>query len=89
MARSIWKFTFNVNDWCEFNMPVGAVIRHISVQNDTPCLWAEVDLDAPSEIRRFRTYGTGHPMDNTPQTYLGTYFIQGGRFVFHLYEQET
>lgn len=85
--RSVWKFPFSVSDWCEFPMPVGAKILHLAVQHGDPCLWAEVDSDAPTEMRTFRTYGTGHAMGYHNQHYVGTYMVQDGALVFHVYEQ--
>ncbi len=63
-------------------MPTGAIIRHVAVQNGIVCVWAEVDPDAPIEVRTFEIFGTG--WNNINGTYIATYFA--GPFVWHLYE---
>lgn len=91
MTRAIWKFQLNTVDWVEFPMPAGARILDLQVQHGYPCIWAEVDADsnALKVIRKFRTYGTGHPLDEVQQTYVGSYQLAEGALVFHVYEQEA
>lgn len=86
MSRIIWKFHISPADTIEFSMPVGARILTLQTQFGEPCIWAEVDDQAPTEIRKFRTYGTGHPMDGD-LTYVGSYQLNGGGLVFHVYEE--
>lgn len=85
MARSIWKFPLRVADFVEFAMPKNAKVLTVQVQLGDPCVWAEVDVGAETEIRRFRTFGTGHPLDSG-LLYIGTYQMRDGALVFHLYE---
>jgi len=47
--------------------------------------WAEVDPEAEKEDRKFKVYGTGHPlMEDVEQKYLGTCFERV--FVWHIFE---
>jgi hypothetical protein len=66
--------------------PVGAQILCVQVQRGTPCLWALVERDAPLERRHFMIYGTGHPHDGGG-VYVGTYQLEGGALVFHVFER--
>lgn len=84
--RTIWKFPISPADTIEFSMPVGAVILTLQTQYGEPCIWAEVDDQAPTEIRKFRTYGTGHPV--VPGgVHIGSYQLRDGALVFHVYEE--
>ncbi len=50
-------------------------------------LWAMVDEKAGITLRTFATYGTGNPMpDGNPGEYVGTYQINRGALVFHVFE---
>jgi len=51
-----------------------------------PYLYALVDLDAKLETRKFRFAGTGHPIKERDLKYIGTFQLQGGNFVGHLFE---
>ena len=90
MSTEVWKYPLPIADWCEHSVPVGAKVLHIAAQDDVPCVWMEVEPETPhSETKRFRTYGTGHRMDNVAQTYLGTYLLVNDAMVFHVYEQKA
>jgi len=68
-------------------MPKGANIISLQTQFDTPCIWAIVNPDASKEKRTFFTIGTGHKYPNfTGLVHIGSYSIQGGVLVFHVFE---
>jgi len=83
-VKQVWKFSLPATGTFELEMPVGARVLAVQTQNHSPFMWALVDPDAPKEQRRFRIVGTGHPAHDEP--YLGTFQLQGGSFVFHLFE---
>jgi hypothetical protein len=87
MKHTIWKYPFEVTDNVSISMPGGAQILTVQAQNDTPCVWALVDPEAPKQTHHFRVYGTGHPIDE-PGQYLGTFQLYGGSLVFHVFERE-
>lgn len=69
-------------------LPVGAKILSIQLQNESLCLWAEIDPKAKFEIRKFVILGTGHPIpDDVTLSYLAT--IQLYNYVWHIYEKNT
>jgi hypothetical protein len=86
---TIWKYTIPVADDFSLSMPAGASPLSIQVQYDEPQLWALVDPDETvfQEIK-FRLAGTGHPI-NIPEmdlSFIGTFQLDGGSLVFHLFE---
>ena len=85
--KRIWKYTVMVDDY-SIEMPVGAKILDVQVQNGEPHLWALVDDIAPMEARRFATVGTGHPLPDeiSDGKHLGTFHLHGGALVFHLFD---
>lgn len=70
-------------------MPAGAEVLTVQVQNEVPCIWALVGPDAPPTMRGFRMYGTGHEIDHENMPYVGTFQLVGGSLVFHLFEELT
>lgn len=85
---AIWKFPIAVADEQEIEMPMDARILCVQVQHETPCIWAVCLATNPSEKRRFRTFGTGHPAEwaTFGDPYIGTYQLRGGALVFHVFE---
>ena len=83
--KTIHKYQFAVNDVVELEMPVGAQILSLQVQNGVPCIWAKVETAAKSKYRRFRVYGTGHPISEDGN-FIGTFQMHGGTLVFHMFE---
>jgi len=86
MGFAIWKFTLGVTDEQTVHLPYGAAVLHVAVQRGVPCLWAIVDPEAEKEPRVFLTFGTGHPVPDSPGNYLGSYMLDGGGLVFHVFE---
>lgn len=87
--RTIHKYKLAVIDFQIIMMPINAKILSVQVQIDTPCIWAEVIDDVQLEAREFYMIGTGHPIPNEPIEYIGTFQLNGGRLVFHLYKSAT
>lgn len=83
----IWKFPFSIADEFSLELPEGADILHTGLDPDGgPCLWAAVNPGNAKEQRKFRIYGTGHPI-NLPYhrlSHLGT--MVAGDFVWHVFE---
>lgn len=84
----IYKYPFPDFTGNQFDvlLPIGAKVLCVQVQNLKPCIWALVDTDAAHEPRRFTFYGTGHQCDENPDDYVGTFQMQDGTYVFHLFE---
>lgn len=85
--KAIWKFPVPTTDeGSVLEMPRGAEILTVQTQGDSVQLWALVDPDAQTELRTFKTYGTGQSLDHCPGVYVSTYQIRGGALVFHVFE---
>ena len=85
----IFKYPIRIEDNIKLMMPMHAKILCVQLQGGVPCIWALVDEDMPLYHRIFNIYGTGHPISNAELLeYIGTFQIDGGSFVFHLFEQK-
>jgi hypothetical protein len=85
--KTIYKYAIDTRDLIKIDMPVGAEILSLQTQKGEPCLWALVDTEAPKEVRVFEIYGTGHPVDDDPKKFLGTFQLRGGDLIFHVFEK--
>lgn len=83
--KTIWKWT--LKPACEISMPDKAKILTVQVQNGEPQLWATVDTNEPTVLRKFCTYGTGHTLPDNPGEFIGSFQLADGALVFHVFEQ--
>ena len=83
--QAIWKYAISrtVGD---IEMPRGAQILCVQIQDDDICLWATVNTDAPKEIRTFVIYGTGHNHPVIEGVHIGT--VQQRGLVWHVFEKK-
>lgn len=84
--KTVWKYpiTPNVSD---VQMPKGAKVLTVQMQNGQPCMWVLVDPDEKKETRTFMLIGTGHKVSpGVDLKYIGTFQLEEGRLVFHLFE---
>jgi len=85
----IFKWNLQIVDFQEIEMPIGAQILSMQIQNENPQLWALVDEKNATEKRSFITCGTGQEIPEDVGDYIGTYQIENGSLVFHVFEQIT
>jgi hypothetical protein len=83
--KTIWKFGL-LEERCPIRLPVGAFVLHVHEQHGRPCLWAQVDPSHARESRTFLVIGTGHEMPPDAENYIGSVHLEGGTFVFHVWE---
>lgn len=85
---TIWKFILAgaVND---VEMPNGARVIEVHEQHGQICVWAWVDPAARRVTRRLVVVGTGHaaPENELEAAYVGSAHLQGGAFVFHVFDE--
>lgn len=96
MSKTIWKFPVAPKQK-SISMPKGAEVLSVQEQHGMPCIWALVDPSNKTEERHFEIFGTGHdiPMNGERKSYqnpvkrkyIGTFQLQGGSLVFHLFER--
>lgn len=86
--KSVYKYPIPHHGGVE--MPEGAKILSVHAQNGSVCLWALVDTSSPRVPRRFRMFGTGHPMNNDLAerlSFVGTALLDAGFVVVHVFEE--
>lgn len=87
MTKTIWKFPLEIAGEQSVQMPAGAKILDVQMQDGKLMLWALVDPNAPKEPREILIHGTGHPVENVGG-HIGTFQMYGGTLVFHAFEAE-
>lgn len=92
--RRVYKYGFPIADRVRLSMPRGAEIVHVAAQGhpafspngEAAFVWALVDPEAITEERRFRLAGTGHDLPDEGLEHVGSFLMQEGLLVFHLFE---
>ena len=88
---TIYKYPVLIKDHFTLELPKEAKILTVQTQRGIPHLWARVDSETTKEKRYFRLAGTGHPLGEDYLkiiNYIGTFQIENGSLVFHLFETE-
>lgn len=84
--KQIWKYEISPYN-PEIQIPKGAEILTVQVQNDKPNIWCLVDPVALKETRKFIVVGTGHNFPHDENIiYRGTFQLEEGSLVFHVFE---
>ena len=85
--NTIWKYQLEICDEQHLQMPSGAKILTVQIQQETVQLWACVDPDQTLILRQIRIHGTGHHVPNHDKLkYISTFQLQDGNLVFHVFE---
>ena len=83
----VWQFSFEAEDRrVEIRMPEGARILTVQTQGNRPCIWALVEEGKPLVVRRFHIYEVGQTVSSEIGDYVGTYQLEGGARVLHMFE---
>jgi hypothetical protein len=87
--QTIYKYPLEMEDEQTLSLPMGAKILSVQTQRETPCIWALVDIGSnlPFQDRVFILRGTGHPINESSLLYIGTFQLENGEFIFHLFEK--
>lgn len=84
----IYKYTLQVTDLQEIELPLNSHLLSVQEQGNEPQLWAVVDeTETRKEKVRIATIGTGNPIgvDLGGSLYMGTYQLNNGQLVFHVF----
>lgn len=88
MSATVWKYELEVTDEQVVMMPAYATVLTVHVQKGQPCVWVKADSQATALVeRRFFIHGTGHPVNSRAGRYVGTFQLDGGALVFHVFEE--
>ena len=84
----VFKYDLEISDYWQLEMPEDACIISIQPQLQKLRLWAVVNPDKKTVIRKFRIAGTGHDITEAPDKlhFLATVLLQSGFFVAHIFE---
>ena len=84
---TIYKYPLVVDDVQLVETHRDATVLCVQVQHGGPVVWLRVNTERPRCRRTFRVVGTGHPAnDIVVMPYVGTFQLQGGALVFHLFD---
>ena len=89
MSKTIWKYTRNIEDMINLEIPEGGKFLCAAVNGPGEVsVWVELDEDREATPRTLRIYGTGNSMPNDPGRYISTVIDprQMFTFVWHVYE---
>ena len=91
--EKIFKYPLLVQGVQELELPYGAQILTVQAQNTRtvagpiPMLWAKVPSDVGErQTRIIRTVATGQEIEEDDMVYLGTYQLEDGAFIAHVFE---
>ena len=89
--NSVYKYIIKPDDYFELQLPKNAKVLSVQEQHGNICLWALVEPGSPTETRKFRFAGTGHPIHETKSSlkFIGTFQMYNGDLVFHIFEIES
>jgi hypothetical protein len=84
--KTIYKY--KIVPHTELDIPFGSEFLSVQEQHGESVAWFLVDdtINRVMKRRVFNCYGTGHPVPDDPGKYLGTFQLNGGMLVFHLFE---
>jgi len=88
-TRYVHRFPLALSDEpVEFAWPDGAEIVHVGCKPHEmqPSLWVLLK-DGPVKRRRFRVFGTGHPISDAGLQHVGSALTWDAQFVWHVFEQ--
>ncbi len=80
--KTINKYTLDSQDWT-LQLPKGAELLTVQLQNGIPTLWALVNPMTVTEERHICIVGTGWDVEDNMK-YITTYM--DGYFVWHVFE---
>jgi hypothetical protein len=90
VIQTVWKFEvpFPGTDVFEIEIPKGAKILTVQLQDGSPKIWVLVDTFNVDVSRKFKVVGTGYKIRDKIIEYIGTFQIVEYGLVYHLFEVE-
>ena len=84
--NTIYKYKITVDDYQTISMPIGTKVLSVQVQHGIPQIRALCNQNNLYEERKFRLSGTGHTIHENNLNFIGTFQLNNGGLVFHLFE---
>jgi len=70
-------------------MPIGARVLTVQSQYGKAFIWALIDTVNIDHVpRRFEAFETGESLGKTEFQYIGTFQLDGGSSIYHLFEDQ-
>jgi len=86
--KRIFKYLIPCGDEVAVSMPAGAEVLTVQTQSNQPCIWAVVKPENPPVDKWFCIRGTGHSFKGNEGKFLGTFQLDRGELVFHVFEMK-
>lgn len=86
--KAVWKYEIDPRaEFTTLKMPVGATPLAVDLQHNLVQMWCLCNpAEKVLEERSFILVGTGEGFDAENAKYIGTFQVQGGVFIWHLFE---
>lgn len=86
--KTVWKFEIDPRaEVCKVKMPIGSKPLSVQLQFESAQLWCLCNpQERLYEERHFVLVGTGERFTSDIVNYIGTFQVQGGAFIWHLFE---
>lgn len=89
--QKIYKYELKPNGSQNIVIPKGSEILTIQSQYGKACMWCLCPIveDGDYDCRNIEIYATGEPIASdmgVTRDYLGTFQLENGRLVFHVFE---
>jgi hypothetical protein len=85
--KKIFKYPIPIDDEIVLSMPEGAEVLSVQVQRGQPCIWAVVNPTRPPVHHTFEIRGTGHRFMGNEGRFIGSFQLENGYLIFHLFER--
>lgn len=85
--RTVYKYPLPFKPHIYIDMPAGAKVRHVEMQNDVGTLWVEVETDNKTETHEFYLVWTGEELPSVAGEHVGTF--QDRDLIWHLYADRS
>lgn len=86
---TIYKYLLPTAEVFELSLPKASRFLSLQLQNGQPCMWFLVDDAKPLFSRTFGICGTGNKFPDIGPAqlseFLGTFQLNGGSLVFHVF----
>lgn len=83
---TIWKYELPTHPSEPLRLPANAKFLSVQEQNNRPVMWFAIETKEPTDDRYFLLAVTGGYLPTNYKSYLGTFQLNHGTFVGHLFE---
>jgi len=87
MSQQVWKFEIPECDAFNINAPGEIKWLDAQVEHGIPFVWGVVSTDSPPISHVLFLRGTGHPFTGQEGDHIGSFQLDNGALVFHLFEE--